>query len=105
LDANKKKKKKLEPFGNIRKALEIGLIVACQMAVDRCQHWDLSCELRVKVGGIGWSTDLGEERWRDLLVQNVLPIHALEEGMTLDLLCIRLAASKALLRITRQQLL
>lgn len=98
-------KKKLEPFGNIRKALEVGLVVGRQMAMDGRQHWDLASELRIKVRSIGWSADLGEEWWRHLLVQNILPVHTLEEGVALDLLRIRLATSKTLLRITSQQLL
>ena len=98
-------KKKLEPFGNIRESLEVGLVVSRQMAVDGRQHWDLASELRIKVRGISWSADLGEEWWRHFLVQNILPVHTLEEGVALDLLRIRLATSKTLLRITSQQLL
>lgn len=97
--------KRLEPFGNIREALEVGLIVRCQMTVDGRQHGNLASELRVKVRGIGGSADLGEERRWHLFVQNVLPVHTLEEGVALDLLRICLAASKTLLRITSQQLL
>lgn len=102
---NKMLRENLEPFGNIREALEVGLVVGRQMAMDGRQHWDLASELRIKVRGIGWSADLGEEWWRHFLVQNILPVHTLEERVALDLLSVRLAASKTLLRITSQQLL
>lgn len=72
--------------------------------MDWRQHRDLARELRVKVGRVRWATDLGEEWWRHLLVQDVLPIDALEEWVSLDLLCISLATAESLFGVTSQEL-
>ena len=74
------------------------------MTVHWRQHWNLARELDIKVGRIGRSPDSGEERRGNLLVQNILPVDALEEWVPLDLFRIRLATSKSLFRITRQKL-
>lgn len=74
------------------------------MTVNWRQHWNLARELNIKVRRIGRSPDSGEERRWNLLVQNILPVDSLEEWVPLDLFRIRLATSKSLLGITRQQL-
>lgn len=58
----------LQPFGNIREALEVGLVVDREMAVHWRQHRNLARELYIKVRCVCRSPDLGEERRRDLLV-------------------------------------
>lgn len=97
--------KSLNKVGSIRETPKLLLHSGSKHTIHRRQNRRNTCKFAIKITRIRRALDGRQERCRNLLVINVIPIDVLEESMAHDFLSVGWAATEALVWFTREEFL